>query len=535
MVDVCGPRVDIVRMKFSLRGIRRTQAAWAVAAALLFLVASLSISVPEARAQAAERPADDAKRYSQLLQSIYQFIMSNYVEQPDPRKLYEGAMKGMIDSLGDPHSVYLDEPMLTDMMEGTEGSYAGVGLYISKQPGSAAENGPRYIEAVSPIEGSPAWKAGVHPGELIIAIDGEDTAGMAVDKASSKIRGKAGTKVTLTLRRGASYEYEMEFTRATIEIPAIKYALIEKKGSKIGYLRIIEWIPQTRQRVKEALEALEAKGAAALIVDVRSNPGGLLSSVVEVSDLFLDAGTIVSTRGRNPKDDEVYAADAELSWPKARRMAVLLNKGSASASEIFAGAMKDTRRGLLIGEKSYGKGSVQQVFPLDKTGFKLTLARYFTPSGINIDKTGIEPDVAYKDFDFDEKKLKILESLFDSGKIEAWAKRNPDADRETRDAYAAALADSGYDLPVQYLRRLLRDELDRTKEAPVYDAEFDAQLLEALRLIQAPEFDDLMKKAQTLGEKAAQAKLTPAAKDPASKQAALPDPAAENPDIPNAR
>ena len=516
MVDDPGPRGDIVRMKLPVRMPKRQNAPWMIVAAIVFLTTAFSISVPEARAQSPERPADDTRRYSQIIQSIYQFIISNYVDAPDPRKVYEGAMKGMIDSLGDPHSVFLEEDMLSDMMEETEGSYAGVGLYISKQPGSAAEKGPRYIEAVSPIEGSPAWKAGVRPGELIIAIDGEDTAEMTVDKASAKIRGKSGTQVRLTLRRGATYEYEITFTRATIELPAVKYELIEERGTKIGYLRIVEWIPQTKQRVQEALDNLTARGAVCLIVDVRSNPGGLLSSVVEVSDLFLNTGTIVSTRGRNPKEDEEFRAEPDLGWPLQKRMVVLINKGSASASEIFAGAMKDTRRALLVGEKSYGKGSVQQVFPLDQTGFKLTLARYYTPSGINIDKTGIEPDLVSKDFDFDDTALGILQKLYDSGKIEDWVTAHPDASTEERNAFAASLAAQGYALPTVYLRKLVRDELDRMKDPPVIDREFDLQLRKAIDVIGGVEFDGLLRDAKTLGERAKADSATVPAKAPAA-------------------
>ncbi|MGB4572823.1 MAG: S41 family peptidase [Rectinemataceae bacterium] len=490
-------------MKLPSRGSGRPAAVWGIIAVLAFVVAAFSVSVPEARAQAAVRPADDAKRYSQLLQSIYQFLLSNYVDEPDPRKLYEGAMKGMLDSLGDPHSVFLDEPMLSDMMEETEGSYAGVGLYISKQPGSAEENGPRYIEAVSPIEGSPAWKVGIHPGDLIIAIDGADTSAMTVDEASSHIRGAEGTKVTLRFRRGTNYEYEEEFIRASIEIPAVKHALIERGGIKIGYVRIIEWIPQTTDRVEEALKDLSARGADRLIVDVRSNPGGLLSSVVEVSDLFLDSGTIVSTRGRDSRDDEIFTADSKLSWPKEGRMIVLVNRGSASASEIFAGAMKDSRRALLLGEKTYGKGSVQQVFPLDTTGFKLTLARYYTPSDVNIDKTGIEPDIVSKDVDFTDAMLDTLGRLVDSGKIESWAKANPDAGTDKRNAFASSLIAAGFDLPESYLRRMVRDELDRTKIIPVYDAEFDIQMDKAIELLVGTDFESLLAEAKTLGERAA--------------------------------
>ncbi|HWP69083.1 MAG TPA: S41 family peptidase, partial [Rectinemataceae bacterium] len=358
-----------------------------------------------------------------------------------------GAMKGMFDALGDPHSTFLGADMLSDLMRETDGKYAGVGLYISKTPGNPTEGDPKYVEVVSPIEDTPAWKAGILPGDLIIKIDGESTADLTVDQASAKIRGPDGSKVLLTFRRGASYEFDTEFVRATIEIPAIKTDIIRKDGAVVGYIRIIEWIPQTAERMKAALAQMQGEGITHLIIDVRSNPGGLLSSVVDVSDLFLDSGMIVSTKGRNSQENFEYKADSSLSIPTSIKMVVLVNKGSASASEIFSGAMKDTKRALLVGEKTYGKGSVQQVFPLDTTGFKLTMARYYTPSGVNIDKAGIEPDIVSPDMVFSEAQLKALEKLYDSGAIQTFAKNNPGASAEASKAYANSLIVSGYDLP----------------------------------------------------------------------------------------
>jgi carboxyl-terminal processing protease len=487
-------------MKLFRGNLQRSSVAWGLASLLAFSVSFFAVSAPEAAAQAAKQPADDAKRYSQLIQNIYQFIIQNYVDEVDPSKLYEGAMKGMFDAIGDPHSTFLDEAMLADFMRETDGTYAGVGLYISKPVKSPAEGEAVYVEVVSPIEDTPAWKEGILPGDLIVSIDGESTAGLTVDQASAKIRGPEGSKVKLSFKRGAAYEYSVEFTRATIEIPAIKTGVIKQGGATIGYLRIIEWMPQTSERIKAALDQMAGEGITHLVVDVRSNPGGLLSSVVDVSDQFLSSGMIVSTRGRNSQENAEYKADPALTIPPSIKMVVLINRGSASASEIFSGAMKDRKRGLLIGEKSYGKGSVQQIFPLDMTGFKLTMARYYTPSGVNIDKTGIEPDIAVSDWVFSDAQLKELERLFGSGLIADFAKANPEAGAEARAARAREIAASGFDLPARYIEMLLRDELERTKPARVFDLDYDAQLQKAIDTLLSPDFDAALRDSKTLSQ-----------------------------------
>jgi len=487
-------------MRIFRNGPGRSTIAWSLAGLIALSVCFFTVSAPEAAAQTTKNSNDDAKRYSQLIQTIYQFIIQNYVDEVDPAKLYQGAMKGMFDAVGDPHSTFLDEAMLSDLMRETDGEYAGVGLYISKLPGTSPEGEPNYVEVVSPIEDTPGWKQGILPGDLIVKIDGESTADMTVDQASAKIRGPAGTQVRLSFMRGASYEFEIEFTRATIEIPAIKTGIIRKDGAVIGYLRIIEWIPQTAERMQDALSQMAKEGMTHLVVDVRSNPGGLLSSVVDVSDLFLTSGMIVSTKGRNNQENFEYKANVSLAIPDSINMIVLVNKGSASASEIFSGAMKDQRRALLIGEKTYGKGSVQQIFPLDTTGFKLTMARYYTPSGVNIDKSGIVPDIVVPDWEFTEAQFNDLEKLYAAGLIQGYAKAHPDASPEARKARAKEIVESGYSLPQDYIDRLLRDELERAKPSRVYDLEFDTQLNKAIEVLLSPEFPLLLENSKSVSQ-----------------------------------
>ncbi|MEN6296454.1 MAG: S41 family peptidase [Rectinema sp.] len=456
----------------------------------------VTVSVPELYAQQTKTP--DAKQYSQLLQNIFQFILQNYVDEPDPAKLYQGAIKGMMDSLNDPYSTFLDEDMMSDLMSDTTGTYGGVGLYISKQATAPTEDTPRYIEVVSPIEDTPAWKEGIRSGDLITKIDGEDTAPLSADKASAKIRGEAGTTVTLTFKRG-SYEFEVTFTRSKIEIPAVKNAIITTAQGDVGYIRIIEWNPNTEPQMKIVLQDMKKKGIDKFVLDVRSNPGGLLSSVVDVSDLFLSSGVIVSTKGRTISENYEYKAKPDLAIPQNNRMIVLINQGSASASEIFAGAMKDTKRALLLGEKTYGKGSVQQIFPLDKAGFKLTMAHYYTPSDVNIDKIGIEPDISVAEPELSDKEFAEVQRLYDAGDIARYLQSVPQPTPEQRKEFAMELAKK-YAVPEIILERLVRDETERSQPARVYDLEYDVQLQKALDLIASPDFENSLENTKTLAQ-----------------------------------
>ena len=456
----------------------------------------VTVSVPELYAQQTQTP--DAKQYSQLMQTIYQFILQNYVDEPDPTKLYEGAVKGMLDSLNDPYSTFLDDDMMSDLMSDTTGTYGGIGLYISKQATVPDEDTPRYIEVVSPIEDTPAWKEGIRSGDLITKIDGEDTSPLSVDKASAKIKGEPGTNVVITFKRG-NYQFDVTFTRSKIEIPAIKNAVITTAQGDVGYIRIIEWNPNTAPQMKAVLQDMKKKNIDKFIVDVRSNPGGLLSSVVDVSDLFLSSGVIVSTKGRIISENYEYKAKSATAIPQSDLMIVLTNQGSASASEIFSGAMKDTKRALLVGEKTYGKGSVQQIFPLDTAGFKLTMAHYYTPSGVNIDKVGIEPDIKVVEPELNDKELEEVQKLYDAGDIARYLQSTPQPSVEQRKSFAAELAKK-YAVSEIFLEQLVRNESERSQPARIYDLEYDVQLQKALSLIESPDFKKELEDTKTLAQ-----------------------------------
>jgi len=488
--------------------------AWGAVAAAMVFVSALSFAVPSAFAQTSEQKNSETKRYFQVFENVYQFILKNYVDEVEAKKLYEGAMKGMFEALGDPYSVFLDDAMMSDMTDVTEGKFGGIGLYISKQAPDPrlSDETPRYIEVVSPIEDTPGWRAGFKPGDLIIEINGEGTAPFSTDEAQSRLRGEPGKEVTVKIRRGAGLEFDITVTRAIIEIPTIKKALIPGKNGSTAYLRIVDFTPQTLPRVQDAMKDFDKEGYTSMIIDVRSNPGGLLQSVIQIADLFLSQGTIVSTKGRNPYENSVSRAKADLAVSADKPIILLINRGSASASEILAGALKDNKRAFLVGENSYGKGSVQQIFPVDGTGFKLTMARYYTPSDENIDKTGIPPDLESKDPALNPEEIAILEKLYKSGKIPEYAEKNPDADAVARNAFAAKLAEGGFALPENILRRLVRDELARTKVAQIYDLEFDIALVAALKTLERPDFASLVAETKTVKELVSAKRLAEAKK-----------------------
>jgi carboxyl-terminal processing protease len=516
---------------------RKHRLAWSAIVVTMVLFSVIASSVPKAFAQDQDDETQSMKRYIGELGDTFRFVLQHYVDQPDAKKLYEGAMKGLFEALNDPYSTFLDENLLSDMTDITSGQFGGVGLYISKQAKDPKkpEDNPRYIEIVSPIEDTPGAKYGLLSGDLILKIDGESTVPLSSFQAQQKIRGAVGSSVVLTIRRGEA-EFDASLVRAIIEIPTVKSALIPTQSGNIAYLRIIEFTAQTKAAFDEAVKTFNAAGYRALIIDVRNDGGGLLQAVIQVADALIDSGVIVSTKGRDPYENSVSRATHGLSVPKDRPIILLINKGSASASEILAGALKDNKRAYLVGENSYGKGSVQQIYPIDKTGYKMTTARYYTPSDENIDKTGIPPDLEVKDPDLTETQAADLSKLLDSGKLEAFAKAHPEATVAERNAFAASLGNS-YSLPERVLKILVKNQLERTKIAPVYDLEFDSVLNAAIKLIDDPNYPKLLEEAKSVRElveakKAADPKGQAGAKQgagaQASDKAALPAPEPQN-------
>jgi carboxyl-terminal processing protease len=462
-----------------------------IGSTVVFSLLLLFVAVSDIQAQ--NRAATE-QNYPAIIQNVYDFILRHYVDEMDPKVLYEGAMKGMFEALKDPYSTFLTEADMSDLNDTTQGSFGGVGLYISKPTGPRPDGTPPFVEVAAPIEDTPGWRAGIQPGDLIIEINGENTEKLTMDQVLSKLRGTPGTEVTILIRRGEKMEFPVKLTRAIIEVPTVKHAMI---GSDIGYVRIITFTPMTTERVQQAINDFKKNNYKAVIVDLRNNYGGLLSAAIGVSDLFLDGGVVVSTKSRLANENAVFTARKNPMVPASIPVVVLINRGSASASEIVAGALKDRGRAYLIGERSFGKGSVQQVYPIDGSGFKLTMARYYTPSDVNIDKKGIPPDREVKIPELTEKEAEALNKLINDNKIPAFVKAEPSASAERIEAFAKELS-AAYKLDLSLLKRLIRDERNRTSIAPVYDLEYDIQLQEAVRVLRAGAVPELLKSAKTL-------------------------------------
>jgi carboxyl-terminal processing protease len=468
---------------------------WVLSGCLLCAIFVIA-NVPRAEAQG-NIPAQGSgspRPYISIIQNVFDFIQRNYVDEVDAEKLFEGTMSGMFNSLGDPHSAFLPAREMTDLTDTTQGSFGGVGLYITKPLEAKPDGTPPWVEVASPIEDTPGWRAGINPGDLIVEIDGEPTDAISMDAVLARLRGAPGSNVKLLIRRGAKLEFPVILTRAVIEVPVIKHAMI----SDTGYLRIISFTPMTAERTREALLGFVRQNCKSIILDLRNNPGGLLDAAVNVCELFLDGGMVVSTKSRIKAENHEYLAYGKPVVPQDMPVVVLINKGSASASEIVAGALKDRGRAYLVGEKSFGKGSVQKVFPVgNNTGFRLTTARYYTPSDVNIDKIGIPPDKEVLFPEFSPEDSVKLNELIQSNKIPDFIKTNPQATAAQVNAFIRELG-THYSLDTTLLRRLVRNEQNRTVIAPVYDLEFDVQLQEAVNILRRGNFPGLMKTTKTL-------------------------------------
>jgi carboxyl-terminal processing protease len=473
---------------------RKPPLVWLWTAATLALCAVFALaSVPRAFAQGKEPEGQNTRRYTMVMQQVFDFIQRHYVDEVDPQVIYEGAMAGMLNALGDPYSNFLPESEMTDLNDTTQGNFGGVGLYISKPVGERPDGSPPYVEVAAPIEDTPGWRAGINPGDLIIEIDGEATDKLTMDEVLARLRGAPDEAVRLLIRRGERLEFPITLIRAVIEVPTTKYAMI----GDTGYLKLITFTPMTINRARDAINEFRTRGYQSLILDLRNNYGGLLNSAVDISSLFLDGGVVVSTKSRIPSENRVFNTRLPAMVGPEIPVIVLINRGSASASEIVAGALKDRGRAYLVGEKTFGKGSVQQVYPLDRSGFKITTARYYTPSEVNIDKIGIPPDREVQFPEYTDEDAEKLNELIRSDKIGSFIRGAPEATAEDIDLYARVLSRE-YGLDVSLLRRLIRNEQNRTTVAPVYDLEYDVQLQEAVNILREGDYGPLMKTTKTL-------------------------------------
>ena len=358
-------------------------ALWALL--VLAVLAAGSTMVSLARSQSASAANSEIYRQLDLFGEVLERVRSDYVEKPEDSKLIEAAINGMLTAL-DPHSAYLNPKHFRDMQVQTRGEFGGLGIEVTM------ENG--VVKVVSPIEDTPAAKAGIQSGDLITGLDKEQIQGLTLQEAVEKMRGPVNSPITLTIvRKGVEDPFDVKVTRDVIHINPVKYSA---EGDDVGYIRVTTFNEQTTANMQKAIEDLKKQLGPKLkgyIIDLRNNPGGLLDQAISVSDAFLDQGAIVLTRGRNLEETQRSNARPG-DMTDGKQLIVLINGGSASASEIVAGALQDHHRATIVGTRSFGKGSVQTIIPLGSNGaLRLTTARYYTPSGRSIQAKGIEPEV----------------------------------------------------------------------------------------------------------------------------------------------
>ncbi len=386
---------------------------------LLFLVLTFNLSYGNEKI-----PIEQLKAFSE----VYMKIKKDYVEKVDDEKLFDDAIKGMLEGL-DPHSTYLNEKDFEDLQIGTRGEFGGLGIEVTMEDG--------YVKVVSPIDDTPAYRAGVKAGDLIVMLDDKPVKGLTLSECVDIMRGKVGTSLELTIaREGENKPLKIKIIRDTIKVKSVKHDILD---SNYGYLRITSFQSKTGSSLKNVLLKIKKKNnLKGIILDLRNNPGGVLGAAVEVSDTFLDQKKmIVTTSGRMSDAINEFKSSSN-DFAKDIPIVVLINGGSASASEIVAGALQDHRRAIIMGTQSFGKGSVQTILPLTrKTALKITTARYFTPNGRSIQAKGITPDIIVKEMKFEKKdEVEFLKESDLTGHLDKNSKKEKNSTSFKNSKYA---------------------------------------------------------------------------------------------------
>ncbi|MFC3028112.1 S41 family peptidase [Roseomonas sp. CGMCC 1.13459] len=428
------------------------------------------VAVPGIQAWAQESGRAETYRLLNLFGDVFERVRAEYVEPVTDRDVIENAINGMLQGL-DPHSSYMNPRSFRDMQVTTRGEFGGLGIEVTQEGG--------FVKVISPIDDTPASRAGVKPGDLITHLNGQTTQGLSLQDAVEQMRGERGSSIRLTIRReGEARPVEISLTRDVIRPQVARFRL---EGNDVAYIRLSSFNEQTEGALRRAMTTMRGQAGntlRGLVLDLRNNPGGLLDQAVQVTDDFLDQGEIVSTRARRPEDAQRWNArpgDIAQGLP----IVVLVNSGSASASEIVAGALQDHRRAIVMGVKSFGKGSVQTVMPIPGNGaIRLTTARYYTPSGRSIQATGIEPDIEVLAARPDPNGSRERDREADLRR----ALRNNDGERTTETTPPAPPLPP-LNLPAGVLDRVVRAPAEG---APTFDPtkpETDHQLQQALQLL----------------------------------------------------
>ncbi len=416
------------------------------------------------------------------IEELYRFIDKNFIYELDHDEMYEQIINALFSALDDPYSSFIPEDRATRITDTTTGVYGGIGAYISKpDPAHRDENPSSYmVTIVAPFQGSPAHRAGLHAGDLLSHIDGRKTDDLTAEEASRLLRGQEGTEVTVTVYKNENLSYDVTIMREVVAVPTVEYDMIDS----IGYMKILQFTPVTPEKVMEAIRFFRENNYESMIIDMRQNPGGEFSAVRRIADFFLQEGVIVSTESRVPGQSRVYRSTPLIQVPPNIPIAVLVDGGSASGSEILAGALQDNKRATVIGENTFGKGYVQGVFPFDRDFFKITISRYLTPLDQDIEKSGITPDIISKADRLSDEEAKAAAELRRSRKLTAFADEHSNIDTAPIDDFVKTLQEDGYNLSSRYILMLLQQEYySRLDFPPVYDLTYDETLRKAIEVL----------------------------------------------------
>ena len=441
--------------------------------ALLIAVSAFSF-FPGQKARAL---SEKSEKELHLFHEILALIETNFVSSVDESVLVHGAINGLLKSLNDPHTRFMDENTFGEFQNETKGSFGGLGIEVSYSRGN--------LVIISPIDDTPAKRAGLQPQDIITEINGKKTSEMSMQDAIGMMRGDVGSSISLTIsRKGSEKPIKVSLIREIIKMKFVKSAYLEQE--KIGYLRLSQFMgtKNTINEIKEILTSFSDKGANGLIIDLRMNPGGLLGMSIELANLFLQDGMeIVSIRGREGKTIRSFKSDNQVPEFTRIPMVVLINKGSASASEIFSGAIQDHARGKILGEVSFGKGSVQEIYNLPyNTGLALTIQKYYTPKGVSIHGKGIKPDIKISSLKPDVDEKYFLGKMQRSGFLSSYVKENPDYSEESFRKFFTSLNKAGYSIREPIARLVLKNSSRYTSQ-DIIDRDFDIQLSKAIELL----------------------------------------------------
>jgi len=460
---------------------RRERLIWITALSIIIIIWVLT----ETNLIRPGKANDNVYKNIRLFNEVLSYVEGSYVEPPDVEKLIYGAIDGMLASLDDPYTRFMRKEGYKDLKIETEGEFGGVGFVVTKKNG--------WITVVAPIDDTPASRAGLKPNDRIVKIDEESTKNMDLNEAVSRMRGKPGTYVVLWILRDDKEEpVKYKIKREKIEIESVLAKEFNYKNKKYGYIKIKQFGQDTYDHLKKILKKYDKEQLDGLILDLRNNPGGLLYSAYKIADLFLDEGMVVYTKGRLEDQNKEYFASS-IDYCHDVPMCILANQGSASGSEIVVGALKDNKRAIMVGNKTFGKGVVQTVRELDEgMAVAITTAKYFTPSGVCIHKKGIEPNIEVKFPKTSEQDLKNAEKIIKGNYLDTFVKENKDylafdkeKQKESIEELMKKLNSDDINADYKLVRQLIKAKFReiRGMNEAILDLEDDVQLKKAVELL----------------------------------------------------